>query len=96
MLIRSLIFLLALVPFAMAQSAANPKPHAEKAARPDQSASAAPQQTDASVADKLKQIERAWADAEIKHDPSLVASYIADTIVKTGDDNQPIGRDQLL
>jgi len=45
---------------------------------------------------KLKQIERAWADAEIKHDPSLVAPYIADSIVKIGDDNQPIGHDQLL
>ena len=96
MLIRWLVLLLGLVSFATAQSAENPKPHAEKAARPDQNASAAPQQTEASVADKLKQIERAWADAEIKHDPSLVAPYIADSIVKIGDDNQPIGHDQLL
>ena len=91
-----LFFLLALSPLATSQTAENPKPHAEQAARPEQRDASTPQQTDAALADKLKQIERDWADAEIKRDPSLVAPYLASTMVKTGDDNQPITRDQLL
>jgi ketosteroid isomerase-like protein len=94
--IRSLLLLLALAPLALAQTAENPKPHAEKAARPTQNDAATPQSTDAATSDKLKQIERAWADAEVKHDPSLVAPYLASTLVKTGDDNKPLTRDQLL
>jgi ketosteroid isomerase-like protein len=96
MRIRSLVLLFSLIAVAFAQTAQNPKPHAEKAARPDQDESGAPQQTNASVAEKLKEIERLWADAEIKRDPALVAPYLSDTIVKTGDDNQAITRDQLL
>jgi ketosteroid isomerase-like protein len=94
--IRSLLLLLALAPLAPAQTAENPKPHAEKAARPVENEAATPQATDAATANTLKQIERAWADAEIKHDPSLVAPYLASTLVKTGDDNKTITRDQLL
>jgi ketosteroid isomerase-like protein len=96
MLSRALLVLLLLGSCCFAQTTESPKPHAEKAARPDQGAAGSPRQTDAAVSDKLEQIERDWADAEVKHDPSLIAPYLADSLIKTGDDNQPIARQQLL
>jgi hypothetical protein len=48
------------------------------------------------VGTQLEQIEHKWAEAEVKHDPAMVAPYLDDTFVQTNPDNSVSTRAEVL
>jgi hypothetical protein len=49
-----------------------------------------------SVGTQLEQIEHKWAEAEVKHDPAMIAPYLDDTFVQTNPDNSVSTRTEVL
>jgi hypothetical protein len=45
---------------------------------------------------QLEQIEHKWAEAEVKHDPAMIAPYLDDTFVQTNPDNSVSTRTEVL
>ena len=48
------------------------------------------------VGTQLEQIEHKWAEAEVKHDPAMIAPYLDDTFVQTNPDNSVSTRTEVL
>ena len=48
------------------------------------------------VGAQLEQIEHKWAEAEVKHDPAMIAPYLDDTFVQTSPDNSVSTRAEVL
>ncbi len=45
---------------------------------------------------QLEQIEHKWAEAEVKHDPAMIAPYLDDSFVQTNPDNSVSTRTEVL
>ena len=45
---------------------------------------------------QLEQIEHKWAEAEVKHDPAMIAPYLDDTFSQTNPDNSVSTRAEVL
>jgi hypothetical protein len=48
------------------------------------------------VGTQLEQIEHKWAEAEVKHDPAMIAPYLDDNFVQTNPDNSVSTRTEVL
>jgi hypothetical protein len=48
------------------------------------------------IATQLEQIEHKWAEAEVKHDPAMIAPYLDDTMVQTNPDGSVSPRTEVL
>ena len=48
------------------------------------------------VGTQLEEIEHKWAEAEVKHDPAMIAPYLDDTFVQTNPDNSVSTRTEVL
>jgi hypothetical protein len=68
-------------------------------AEPAQKRSAKPASSaveSANVAAQLEQIERNWADSEVKRDPAMIAPYLDETMVQTNPDGSVSTRKEVL
>ena len=48
------------------------------------------------VGTQLEQIEHKWAEAEVKHDPAMIAPYLDDSMVQTNPDGSVSTRAEVL